>query len=518
MRMNLPVSQQEYDYPADQMLVSMTDTKGVLTHCNSAFVGVSGFTYDELIGQHHNLIRHPDMPPAAFKDLWRTVGRGRPWTGMVKNRRKDGSHYWVVANVTPIIVGGKPQGYMSVRVKPDRQQIQEAEALYARMRQDAEAGRTKVELIGGEVRGVGLLAKLKNLTRLTLRGQLALALLVMVLLSEVPVLLGVEGDWRGPIQALAGLVGAGIVLAWFQLRVQNPLQSAAQFTNDLAGCNLTGDLPGRYAEPVEGLVRSLRQIRVNLRAVVSDVRKEIENFTTAANEIAAGGMDLSSRTEAQASALQETAASMDELSGTVRQTADTANQVLDHSMQVREVAERGGEAIRQVSQTMGGVHASSARVRDIVGTIESISFQTNMLALNAAVEAARAGEHGRGFAVVASEVRALAKRSDEAAKEIRGLIGESTERIGEASSQMASASDTVEQTLRSVREVTELIKHITNASREQASGIAQVNQAVTQLDSATQQNAALVEESAAAAAGLSQGAVSMARSVAVFQL
>jgi aerotaxis receptor len=192
--------------------------------------------------------------------------------------------------------------------------------------------------------------------------------------------------------------------------------------------------------------------------------------------------------------------------------------VLDNSMQGREVAERGGEAIRQVGQTMSGVHASSARVRDIVGTIESISFQTNMLALNAAVEAARAGEHGRGFAVVASEVRALAKRSDEAAKEIRGLIGESTQRIGEASAQMASASDTVEQTLRSVREVTELIKHITNATREQASGIAQVNQAVTQLDSATQQNAALVEESAAAAAGLSQGAVSMARSVAVFQL
>lgn len=518
MRMNLPVTQQEYDYPADQMLVSMTDSKGFITHCNSAFVGVSGFTYEELIGQNHNLIRHPDMPPAAFKDLWRTVGRGRPWTGMVKNRRKDGDHYWVVANVTPIIVGGKPQGYMSVRIKPDRRQIQEAEALYARMRQDTEAGRTTVDVVGGEVRGVGMLAGFKDLLRLTLRAQLALALLAMVLLSALPTLLGVDGAWQLPIQALAGLTGAALVLAWFQLRVQNPLKSAAEFSNGLAGCNLTGELSGRYAEPVEGLVRSLRQIRVNLRAVVSDVRKEIENFTTAANEIAAGGMDLSSRTEAQASALQETAASMDELSGTVRQTADTANQVLDHSMQGREVAERGGEAIRQVGQTMGGVHASSARVRDIVGTIESISFQTNMLALNAAVEAARAGEHGRGFAVVASEVRALAKRSDEAAKEIRGLIGESTQRIGEASAQMSSASDTVEQTLRSVREVTELIKHITNATREQASGIAQVNQAVTQLDSATQQNAALVEESAAAAAGLSQGAVSMARSVAVFQL
>ena len=518
MRLNLPVTQQEYDYPADQMLVSMTDTKGNLTHCNSEFVTVSGFTYDELIGEPHNLIRHPDMPPAAFKDLWRTVGRGRPWTGMVKNRRKDGDHYWVMANVTPIMVRGKPQGYMSVRIKPDRQQIQAAESLYARMRQETEAGRTTMDMVGGELRMLGPLSRLKALTRLTLLSQLAVALAVMVGLSLLPLLLGLGGALQLPAQIVAGLVGAGLVLGWFQLRVQKPLETAAQFSNDLAGCNLTGDLPGRYAEPVEGLVRSLRQIRINLRAVVSDVRKEIANFTTAANEIASGGLDLSSRTEAQARALEETAASMDQLSGTVRQTADTANQVLENSMQGRLVAERGGEAIRQVGQTMGGVHASSARVRDIVGTIESISFQTNMLALNAAVEAARAGEHGRGFAVVASEVRALAKRSDEAAKEIRGLIGESTQRIGEASSQMVSASDTVEQTLRSVREVTELIKHITNATREQASGIAQVNQAVTQLDAATQQNAALVEESAAAAAGLSQGAVSMARSVAVFQL
>jgi aerotaxis receptor len=518
MRLNLPVTQQEYDYPADQMLVSMTDTKGNLTHCNSDFVTVSGFTYDELIGEPHNLIRHPDMPPAAFKDLWRTVGRGRPWTGMVKNRRKDGDHYWVVANVTPIMVGGKPQGYMSVRIKPDRQQIQAAESLYARMRQEAEAGRSTMEMVGGELRTLGPLSRFKALTRLTLLTQLAVALAVMVGLSLLPLLLGLGSALQLPAQIGAGLVGAGLVLAWFQMRVQKPLETAAQFSNDLAGCNLTGDLPGRYAEPVEGLVRSLRQIRINLRAVVSDVRKEIANFTTAANEIASGGMDLSSRTEAQASALEETAASMDQLSGTVRQTAETANQVLENSMQGRLVAERGGEAIRQVGQTMGGVHASSARVRDIVGTIESISFQTNMLALNAAVEAARAGEHGRGFAVVASEVRALAKRSDEAAKEIRGLIGESTQRIGDASSQMVSASDTVEQTLRSVREVTELIKHITNATREQASGIAQVNQAVTQLDAATQQNAALVEESAAASAGLSQGAVSMARSVAVFQL
>ena len=141
MRINLPVTQQEYAYPSDVMLVSSTDTKGFITHCNRAFVDVSGYTYEELIGQNHNLIRHPDMPPEAYKDMWQTIGRGRPWTGYVKNRRKNGDHYWVEANVTPIMEGGKPVGYLSVRKVPSREQVRAAEGLYAKIAAERESGR-----------------------------------------------------------------------------------------------------------------------------------------------------------------------------------------------------------------------------------------------------------------------------------------------------------------------------------------------------------------------------------------
>ena len=514
MRLNLPVSQQEFDYPAEHMLVSMTDTKGIITHCNHAFVAVSGYTYDELIGQNHNLVRHPDMPPRAYKDLWQTIGRGRPWTGIVKNRCKNGDHYWVVANVTPVMVDGKPRGYMSVRVKPTREQIAGADALYAQMRAQDESGAHAFELHGGAVHYTGLRGLVGRVGRTTLPGQLGIALGAMALLG-----LGAAALGGGLVlQAAALAVGAATILGWFHLRVTAPTACAARFANDLAGCNLIGTVGGHYPEPMASLVRGLRQIQVNLRAVVSDVRQEIDHFSQSAAEIAAGGMDLSERTETQASSLEQTAASMEQLSGTVKQTASTAAKVFEHSERSSAVAHRGGDAMRQVSVTVGAIHASSNKVHDIIGVIEGIAFQTNILALNAAVEAARAGEHGRGFAVVASEVRALAQRSAVAAKEIRQLIAESSNQISEATTQMDSAGKTIGEVLESVREVSELIKLITNAAQEQATGIAQVNEAVTLLDTATQQNAALVEESAASAAGLKQGALSMARSVDVFQL
>ncbi len=518
MRLNLPVTQGEFDYPAQQMLVSMTDTKGFITHCNAAFVAVSGFTHDELIGQNHNLVRHPDMPPAAYKDMWRTIGSGRAWTGMVKNRRKNGDHYWVIANVTPVLEGGKPKGYMSVRIKPTRQQIQDADALYARMRQHPDGARQPFDLVGGEVHLRGLPGLAGRIRRTTLTGQLAAALVLMAALGMLPQWLAGHSLGGLAAQAAALFAGAALVMAWFRLRVHAPITTAAGFANDLAACNLTGTVETNYPEPMGGLVRGLRQIQVNLRAVVTDVRDEIDNFIQSAAEIAAGGMDLSARTENQASSLEETAASMEQLSGTVKQTADTAARVFAHSQRSSEVAARGGEAMQQVTTTIEAIHASSTQVRDIIGVIEGIAFQTNILSLNAAVEAARAGEHGRGFAVVAAEVRALAQRSAIAAKEIRQLIAQSSDRISNATLQMGHAGRTIDEVLQSVREVSELVKQITSATHEQATGIAQVNEAVTQLDSTTQQNAALVEESAASAEGLNQSATSMARSVEVFQL
>jgi aerotaxis receptor len=514
MRTNLPVTQHEFDYPAHQMLVSSTDTKGVLTHCNDAFVQVSGYTYDELIGQNHNMVRHPDMPPEAYKDMWGTIGRGRPWTGMVKNRRKDGDHYWVQANVTPIMRNGKPQGYMSVRIKPSRAQVQSAENLYQTMRTAGSTHKLPFYLRSGEVRYKGLRGLAGALQRLTLTRKLFVALGLMSGVGMLPQLLDLHGLGMAAAQLATLTAGALLVLAWFHRSFGEAMAQAERFALDIAGCNLTTTVSSEFPPPLNSLIQSLNQIQVNLRAVVGDVRNGIDKFGQTAAEVADGSMNLSERTESQASSLEQTAASMEELSSTVKQTAQTAAQ----SANSTSMASTGSEAVHRVGVAMQAINTSSGKMRDIIATIEGIAFQTNILALNAAVEAARAGEQGRGFAVVASEVRALAQRSSVAAKEINSLIAQSAEQIAQGTQQMTNAGGTIDEVVQSVNEVGALIQQISSATREQAQGIAQVNEAVTQLDTVTQQNAALVEESAAAAEGLKSGAVALARSVQVFQL
>ncbi len=518
MRMNLPVTQHEYQYPSEQMLVSMTDTKGIITHCNHAFVEVSGFEYDELIGQNHNLVRHPDMPPEAYKDMWQTIGRGHPWTGLVKNRRKNGDHYWVQANVTPILENGKPKGYMSVRVKPSVQEVKAVEAIYAQINADNGKGSCPLFIKGGEIHYKGLRGWLGKLHRMTLSARLAWGLAGVVLLGMAPQLLSARDSMALLTQLVPLLIGTGLVYAWFQVRFIKVMDQAQHFANALSGCNLTTQVNVDHPAPMGSLMRSLRQIQINLQAVVGDVREEISTFTRSASEIASGGLDLSERTESQASSLEETAASMEELSSTVKQTAETAAQVSQKSAESTEIVTRGGAAVHQVGKAMQAIDESSSKVREIIGVIEGIAFQTNILALNAAVEAARAGEQGRGFAVVASEVRALAQRSAVAAKEIRELIAISASQIQSGTQQMNTASQTIDDVVHAVREVGELIQLITNATKEQSLGISQVNEAVTQLDTVTQQNAALVEESAASSNDLSSSAVTLARSVQVFQL
>jgi aerotaxis receptor len=308
------------------------------------------------------------------------------------------------------------------------------------------------------------------------------------------------------------------LLAWFHRHFVSALDEADRFAADIASCNLSTQVDTHQPEPMGALVRKLLQVQINLRAVIGDVRGEIDGFSQSASEIAAGSMDLSGRTEAQASSLEETAASMEELASTVRQTADTAAQVAQQTQRSTAVANEGREAIQAVRSSMHQIEQSSLKVSEIIQVIESIAFQTNILALNAAVEAARAGEQGRGFAVVASEVRALAQRSANAAKEIRELIGQSATQVNHGVRQMDAASGTIEQVVAEVLKVSELVAQISNATQEQSIGIAQVNEAITQLDTVTQQNAALVEESAGSAEVLSGGTEGLRRSVQIFRL
>ncbi|QIL43737.1 HAMP domain-containing protein [Acidovorax sp. HDW3] len=312
---------------------------------------------------------------------------------------------------------------------------------------------------------------------------------------------------------------AAVVLGWWIARlITVPVAEAVQATREMAQGNLAAHLSVRSSDEIGQLLQALLEMRDKLAGVVAGVRRSAEGVATASAEIASGNHDLSARTESQASALEQTAASMEELGSTVRQNADNARQANQLALNASTVAAQGGEVVLQVVDTMRGINEASRKISDIIGVIDGIAFQTNILALNAAVEAARAGEQGRGFAVVAGEVRSLAQRSADAAKEIKGLIGTSVERVDKGSQLVDMAGATMEEVVGAIRRVTDIMGEISAASSEQANGVAQVGEAVTQMDQATQQNAALVEESAAAAASLNQQAQELVSAVAVFQL
>ncbi len=325
---------------------------------------------------------------------------------------------------------------------------------------------------------------------------------------------------RTSLAAVGGfalLLAAGV--AWVLTRsITQPLVRATELADAVAAGNLSHRLEADGNDEVAHLMRSLGTMNENLRQMVSNVRRSTDSIGTASAEIATGNQDLSVRTEQTASNLQQTASSMEQLTGTVKQSADSARQANQLASSAAEVAARGGAVVAQVVTTMEDINASSKKIADIIGTIDGIAFQTNILALNAAVEAARAGEQGRGFAVVASEVRSLAQRSAEAAKEIKGLIGASVEKVEGGTRLVADAGKTMQEIVGSVQRVTDIIGEITAAASEQSEGIGQVNGAVTQLDQMTQQNAALVEESAAAAESLKEQAVKLADVVATFRL
>jgi len=890
MRNNQPVTQKEVIFPAGKMIVSKTDLQGRITFVNRDFIDISGFTESELLGQSHNIVRHPDMPSAAFADLWGNLKTGRPWTGLVKNRCKNGDHYWVVANATPIFENGQVSGYMSVRSLPTRTQVDAAEKAYRELREGLVRGMTVRDgqvvragfswsewrrsrsigqrifaicvlltagmlLLGGlGIRGVSettqrldsvyreqvvplqqlkevadayavsivdlshktrdgaesfesALDKVKRAETVIQSGWKAYTANVLTpeeqrLATELQPLMKLgdeatsrlkailaEGD-RGALSVFAAQalypaidpisdkigelvnlqltlaqvavkaadednaafkVRFGLLIAAFGLvglmlsvalvaAIRRPITAAATFFRSLAegrtdvtinfeqrdellaisdaarmmqiksGWDLNStqeiladaqriqmaldgaEIPmtisnqdniliymNRAAERLWTLMEPAMQQRVpgflvaNLRnhalvdffddesmksayrgeiaetrqldvqmcgrilrvtatpvrdsrgqylgrasqwidrtlevavenevadivgaaargdfsrrvdeagkqgfflrlasdlntllqtsqlsldevaqvlsaiasgdlgqrvgrdylgtfaqlkdstnltaeqlsAIIEQIRQASDAINVAAREIATGNQDLSSRTEEQASSLEETASSMEQLTSTVKQNADNARQANELASGAQLVAIKGGEVVGEVVATMTAINDSSRRIADIIGVIDGIAFQTNILALNAAVEAARAGEQGRGFAVVATEVRNLAQRSAAAAKEIKGLISESVDKVESGNRLVDQAGRTMSEVVSSIKRVAAIVTDIAEASREQSAGIEQVSLAVSQMDEVTQQNAALVEQAAAAAESLEEQAESLVRAVAIFRL
>ena len=313
------------------------------------------------------------------------------------------------------------------------------------------------------------------------------------------------------------LVGAGLI--WYvPATVTEPVAQAVDLAQRIAKGDLTQPVRAHGKDELGQLLDHLEHMRTQLVTVVSDVRQGSETVAHTSAEITQGNHDLSARTESQASAIEETSASMAEVGNTVRQNADAARQANQLAITASGVAAQGGAVVGEVVDTMKGIHEASSRIADIIGVIDGIAFQTNILALNAAVEAARAGEAGRGFAVVASEVRLLAGRSAEAAKEIKGLISDSVQRVERGTSLVDQAGSTMEEVVSAIQRVTDIVGEISAGASEQAMGVEQVREAVGHIDHATQQNAALVEEMAAAASGLTDQANQLVQIVSVFRL
>jgi aerotaxis receptor len=515
MRNNQPVTQRDYLFPDSLTLLSTTDTQSHITYVNEAFVEVSGFNREEIMGQPHNTVRHPDMPAEAFADMWATLKAGQSWTALIKNRRKNGDHYWVRANATPIQRDGVVTGYMSVRTKPEAQEVTAAEDLYRRFREGRAGG---LAFHKGVIVRIGLMGWTSLFQVLPVRWRVRLAAVLMV---TVPLVAALVAGVSGMPLAVVGvglLVGALLGTMMLEMQVASPLSVILAQAQTVASGQAGRNISLNRVDEIGMLLRAVNQAGLNLRSLVDDISERASSVDQSSSDVAQGNHDLSARTESQASALEETAAAMEQLSATVKQNADSARQANQLAQSASTVAVNGGEVVAKVVDTMKGINDSSKKIADIISVIDGIAFQTNILALNAAVEAARAGEQGRGFAVVATEVRSLAGRSADAAKEIKNLISASVERVEQGTVLADQAGATMTEVVGSIRRVTDLMGEISAASNEQSQGVAQIGEAIQQMDQVTQQNAALVEEMAATASSLKSQAQELVSTVAVFKL
>ena len=528
MRQNLPITAHEIDVMEEHAIVSKTDLDGNIVYVNPYFIRISGYSAQELIGAPQNIIRHPDMPAQAFADMWRVIQSGLPWTGLVKNRSKNGDFYWVRANVTPIRENGQVTGYMSVRVKPEQDQVEAAQLAYRAIQEHGARGAI---LRNGRVVKPGLSnlwARLRDLS-LALRIWLCTSIVNLLLLGVcLESLFAGPGPGPGPGPGQSGnpvIVGATLlglllnVYLWHTLRVGalRPLARALQGARAIAAGDLSGRFDSDSGDEVGQLLRALQQMNSNLVATIRDVRSNVDTMGVATREIAAGNRDLAGRTEAQAASLEQTAASIEQFAATTAQNAENSMRGNRLALAASSVALQGGAIVAGVSQTMDDINQSSKKIADIIGLIDGIAFQTNILALNAAVEAARAGTQGKAFAVVAAEVRSLAQRSALAAKDIRGLIDASVDKVGAGLLQVGRASASMEQVVDAAAQVTAIMQEISQASHEQNLAVGQINSAIAHMDQVTQQNAALVEQAAAAASSLAGEAASLSEAVSLFK-
>ncbi|MCG8707336.1 PAS domain-containing protein [Brenneria sp. 4F2] len=509
MKLNTPVTQQEYLLDIDTILMSTTDTNSYLTYANSAFIDVSGFSESELINQPHNIVRHPDMPPEAFADMWFTLKQGDSWTGLVKNRRHNGDHYWVRANVTPVYHQNKLTGYISVRNTPSADEIKSAEPLYAAMNKK-QAGKRK--LYKGLVIRTGLFSPLSILQKLSVRWRLRLAVLTA---GIIPALLALGGVHPIGLTAMTLLL---ILLmdGFLQQQIARPLKIILRQAQDVVSGRKGQAVRLNRVDEIGLLLRAVNQFGLNLHSLVDDVGTQVKGMTEVSHKLAENNIALNTRTEETSANLQQTAAAIEQITAAVQQSSETATQATQMAETASRTTIKGGEIMKETIGMMDFISKASHKIVDIIGVIDSIAFQTNILALNASVEAARAGVQGKGFAVVAAEVRNLAQHSASAAKEIKVLIDDNVKNVKSGEAMVENAGKHIGEIVDEVLQVSKMINEISHAAHEQTSALGLINTSIAHIEEMTQHNTDMVAQSTDTAEGLNNQAKRLNSAINVY--
>ncbi|MFZ3203610.1 MAG: PAS domain-containing methyl-accepting chemotaxis protein [Pseudomonas sp.] len=499
MRNNQPITQRERTFAAQQRLISTTDAKGQITYCNEAFVEISGFSHDELMGAPHNLVRHPDVPAAVFSHMWSTLKQGRPWMGIVKNRSKNGDHYWVNAYVTPVLEKSQVVGYESVRIKPTAEQVRRAEALYKRINSGKSAIPSRDQW----------LPTLQNW-------------LPFILVSQIGFLIGtwLDTSWGFAVAALLSIPLGLAGLNWQQRGMKRLLQLADQTTSDPLIAQMYTDsrgAQGRLEMSILGQEARLKTCLTRLQDSAENLARQAKQADTLAHSSSAGLDRQRQETEQVATAVNQMAATTLEVASNVARTAIATQEANRLTSEGRAITAETRAAIQRLSQSVGDTGETVTRLAQdsneiggVVDVIKGIADQTNLLALNAAIEAARAGEMGRGFAVVADEVRSLAQRTAESTGQIHQLIAklqrtaeeavmtmeigrkqadEGVERVQQADLALAGISDAVSN-------IADMADQIAAAAEEQSSVADEINRNITNIAQLSDQTSSEAQSSA----------------------
>jgi len=543
MRINKPTTNEEYVLRECAAIVSRTNLKGVITDCNDEFIEASGFSRDELIGQPHNLVRHPDVPPAAFRDLWDTVRRGRPWVGIVKNRRKNGGFYWVHASVTPLPTG---DGYSSVRTKPTNDEIASAEALYKRLTNDE-----SIRLLEGTIVGAGVLSrihlKIKSLSitnKLRLIGVISNLFLLgsffvgaqaiitnasesLSIEQKLEILLSHSHFHLLVVILVSSFAITSVMTTYIINRLNRSLKDAGQATKAIASGDLVRPMPPTGTDEIGTLLAQIAIMRNSLHELIATIRQNVDVLENSSQELTQAAISNANASEAQSTSATSMASTVEQLSVSVDMVEENAKQAYTATQvsfnrssegaqiinEAADVIERIAESVHSTAETIRDLESYSVQISSITSVIKEIADQTNLLALNAAIEAARAGEQGRGFAVVADEVRKLAERTSNSTEEISAMISKiqrgtqraavemeaAVDRVGDGVNLARQAGDSMVQIQQDATLVMNSVEEISGALQEQVSAAREIAQRVEQIATVSESSSSVASETAASA-------------------